>query len=177
MTHPIRPLLDRLCRLSETGVWGRGLNPSQAAALGYLAQANRFSRAPSQVAEYLGATRGTVSQTLKALARKGLIQERPDPGDRRRVGYEPTSSGRAALGLGDDLDRLLSGMSDDEAAAIEGALRGLLGGMLAVRGGRTFGLCRTCRHHARREGTPHCALLDVPLAPGEEEQICHEHAA
>ncbi len=177
MPHPLRPLLDRLCRLATPDTWARGLNPPQAMALGYLVQANRFSRAPSQVADFLGATRGTVSQTLKALARKGLIEERPDQRDRRRVSYEPTAAGRSAIGMGDDLDRVLSGLGDDEAATLETALRRLLTGVLADRGGRTFGLCRTCRFHNSRDGVPQCGLLDMVLAPGEEDQICHEHAA
>jgi len=71
--HHIRELIERLARVSAADEWADDLNPTQKAALAYLARANQYSRSPSQVAEFLAATRGTVSQTLKALARKGLI--------------------------------------------------------------------------------------------------------
>jgi predicted transcriptional regulator len=59
-------LIDRLERLTRAGE-GLGLNPAQWEALRFLARANRFSRSPAAVADYLASTRGTVSQTLIAL--------------------------------------------------------------------------------------------------------------
>jgi len=66
-------------------------------ALSYLARANRFSRAPSQVATYLSATRGTISQTLKALARKELIAEHRSQVDKRSISYGITTKGMTTL--------------------------------------------------------------------------------
>ena len=74
-TQTIRDLIDRLTRLAAAEEWNGPLNPSQFAALNYLARANRFSRATSHVADFLATTRGTASQTLKALSRKELIAE------------------------------------------------------------------------------------------------------
>ena len=59
-------LIERLGRLLQTEEQETGLNPAQWQALRFLGRANRFSRTPATVADYLGSTRGTVSQTLIA---------------------------------------------------------------------------------------------------------------
>ena len=66
-------LIDRLGRLMRSGEHAGDLNPAQWEALRYLARANRFSRTPAALAQYLGSTRGTVSQTLIALEDHGRI--------------------------------------------------------------------------------------------------------
>ena len=48
------------------------LQPVHLQALIYLARANRYSNTPQALAEYLGLTKGTVSQTLLLLDRQGL---------------------------------------------------------------------------------------------------------
>lgn len=91
----IRDLLDRVLRTSAAEDWTEDISPSQRAVLSYLSRANRYSRAPSQVADYLSATRGTVSQTLKTLARKGLVSEQRSEKDKRSISYKISEIGRA----------------------------------------------------------------------------------
>lgn len=161
-----RLLLDRLSRLMQAGAWARGLNPAQAAALDYLARANRFSRAPSHVADYLGTTRGTTSQTLQALARKGLVQADAAVADRRSVTYRITEKGKAA----DQAGGLPGAVDAAEQAVLDRVLERMVRGLAAE--GRTFGLCATCRYH---QPGPRCALLNLALAAEEADQLCHEH--
>ena len=54
-------LLDRLARLHAARRRAVMLTDAQCAALDYLARANRFSRSPSVIADYLATTRGTAS--------------------------------------------------------------------------------------------------------------------
>lgn len=171
----LRSLIDRIARLDAAEDWARGLNPSQAAALAYLMQANRFSRAPSHVADYLGSTRGTVSQTLKALARKGLVAEAAEDGDRRRIRYDATANGMARETTDRPLDMALRSLPPDEAVRLDATLSETLRAVLATRSGQSFGICRTCAHHEPRDVGAHCRLLRVDLAPEERGQICHEH--
>ena len=65
--------LERLARVMRAREHEDGLNPAQREALRYLARANRFSNTPGALTRYLGATKGTISQTVMALERKGLI--------------------------------------------------------------------------------------------------------
>ncbi|QYX58505.1 MarR family transcriptional regulator [Roseovarius sp. SCSIO 43702] len=175
----LRELLSRLSRVVASEGWGGDLNPVQRATLAYLVRANRFSRAPSQVADYLLATRGTVSQTLKALARKGLVEERRSDSDRRSIRYDVTAAGRELAHQASDLDAAIAALPAQRKAALAGGLGDLLRGTLDQRGARPFGICRTCRHHrpeAGPEGGAWCALLDVALSPPDRDRICHEHA-
>src|SRR3546814_10986237 len=57
-----------------------------------------FSRTPGALAAWLGQTKGTVSQTVGALERKGLVERTGDPDDRRLVRLSLTEAGHAMLG-------------------------------------------------------------------------------
>ena len=173
--HQIRALIERLARLSESEDWAGDLNPAQMAALSYLSNANRFSRAPSHVATFSGSTRGTVSQTLRALERKGLVTEARSQNDRRSISYSVTAEGRDLARSGKALDTAIASLPPDRAQALERGLGDVLRALLAVQGGRSFGLCRQCRHHEPRGSDGYCRLLKVDLEPAETEQICHEH--
>lgn len=164
-------LLDRVARLHAARRRAVALTDAQCAALEYLAQANRFSRSPSVIAEYLATTRGTASQTLKALAEKGLIAEEEAGGDRRQRRYGLTERGRALV------EGRLVGLPDTDATAALLAARTLLRTLVAATGGKTFGLCRDCRHHAvSANGGAVCTLLKITLALEEAGQLCHEFA-
>ncbi len=63
----------------------------------YLARCNRYSDTPLGVTEYLGLTKGTVSQSLKVLEGRGLISKLPDARDRRSVHLRLTDAGRALI--------------------------------------------------------------------------------
>ena len=171
----ILDLIERIARLNAADEWTDGLNPTQWTALSYLARANRFSRSPSQVTEFMAATRGTVSQTLKALARKGLIEEVRSETDRRWISYAVTGDGEAALDRATLAEEALGTVDKALIDPLADGLEALLSGALAARGKRPFGLCRTCRHHKPKKAGGYCALLNEHLAPEETRQICYEH--
>ncbi len=170
----IRTLINRIGRIDAADGWSDDLNPTQLAALGYLALANRFSRAPSHVADFLGTTRGTMSQTLKALERKGYISELRSKADKRYMSYDLTTKGRIATERPNPLEQALSITDATSANALESALERLLQTMLKTNKGRAFGQCFECTHFRTNAPKGHCNLLSVPLAPAEIEQICHE---
>ena len=67
--------LERLARVMRAREHEDGLNPAQWEALRFLTRANRFSNSPGALTRYLGATKGTISQTVMALERKGFISQ------------------------------------------------------------------------------------------------------
>ncbi|MGE8943145.1 MarR family winged helix-turn-helix transcriptional regulator [Leptospira interrogans] len=174
-------LIDRLDRLARSGEAVGDLNPAQWEALRFIARANRFSRTPAALAEYLGSTRGTVSQTLIALEQKGQITRQPSDRDRRSVVLGLTQAGERALTedpilvLAASLAKLEPGKLDTVGEALREALRG----MITRNAGRAFGACYTCRHFCKDKpagrGMPHyCALLDEPLSEADSRAICVE---
>jgi DNA-binding MarR family transcriptional regulator len=174
-------LIDRLDRLIRSGASVDGLNPAQWEALRYLARANRFSRTPAALADYLGSTRGTVSQTLIALEQKGFVGRTQSTRDKRSIDLELTSQAEAAL-RGDPLIALARDLAASAGAEIDGivtTLRAALHRAVARNDGKAFGACHTCRHFQRDVGTasrtPHrCGLLDEPLSETDSRAICVE---
>lgn len=171
----IRELLDRIARVTAAEEWGDDLNPAQRGALAYLARANRFSRAPSNVADYLCTTRGTASQTLKALERKGFVMPLKSSEDKRSISYDVTEKGHTALDTPRNFDAVLSTLSPSDADVLTHLLEATGRRLLEQQGFRTFGICRTCRHHRRTDSGLVCALLRVPLSDAAAGELCHEH--
>lgn len=173
----LHELVERLGRLAGAEAREGGVTPSQRAALAYLGRANAFSRTPSAVADYLGTTRGTVSQTLLALEARGLVVRIAAARDRRSVRYDLTERGAAALRAAPaaDFRAAAAALGPAETDRLARGLDALLRALLAARGGRAFGLCRECRFLEDRgaEGL-HCRLLAAPILPGEEARICRE---
>ena len=85
--------------------------------------------------------------------------------------------GLQALETTTAMDAAIAGLKAKEAAQLSAALKDLLTAALAQREGRSFGICRTCRHHRKGPEGARCALLEVALQPEETGQICHEHEA
>ncbi len=51
----------------------------------------------SDIAEYMGLTRPSMSKMIDGLVTRQLVSRRLDPGDRRRVSLAPTALGRRAM--------------------------------------------------------------------------------
>lgn len=172
----IRELIERLGRISAADEWANDVNPTQWTALSYLARANRFSRSPSHVADFMVATRGTVSQTLKSLARKGLIAEIRSEQDRRSISYSVTEKGAKLLERRSAIEAAIGAIGDEMAISLLAGLETLARAALRERGYKRFGVCQTCIHHRSSPAGAYCQLLNLPLAPAETQQLCHEHA-
>lgn len=174
-------LLERIGHLSRSDEQIGDLYPAQWAALRYLAQANRFSRTPMALTRYLGTTRGTVSQTLNALEKKGYVARQPNERDKRSVNVALTALGREKL-ANDPILRLAEvakGALGTDTKIARKVLEQVLSGLIATNDGRPFGQCRTCRHFRNDSGASHthphhCDLLNVDLSTNDSEAICVE---
>ena len=173
--------LTRITRLiqAEERASAAGLLPVQLHALDYLARCNRYSDRPAAVGDYLQITKGTASQTLLALDRRGLIEKRADAEDRRVVRLRITRKGHALLRramppplVGGALDTLQASEQKKLLAALDALLRRLQ----VVNNGRTFGVCHTCRHF-QRDADDHFrrGLTTEPLSSTDGRRICREH--
>ena len=176
--------LERLSRLMRAGEHEAGLNPAQWESLRYLARANRFSNSPGALTKFLGTTKGTISQTLKALERKGLIAKVPRQGEKRSVDLSLTSGGVTLL-ENDPLTEFSGSVSELKPKTrrrLVKSLRELLTSELLRQDLPSFGICHTCRYF-REDGAednlrgPHaCMLYEAPLSKRETELVCVAHA-
>ena len=110
--------VDRV--LNET-VGASGISVADYLVLGVVRRSPDHRSAPTAICEVLGRTTGGMSHTLDRLESAGLVRRLPDPGDRRRVVVEATTTGiDLAKRVNADLhaweDSL--GLSDDERATL-----------------------------------------------------------
>ena len=181
----IGELLDRIARVAREAQFSDGLNPAQWEALRYLARANRYSRSPGSLAEYLGCTKGTISQTLIALEQKGYVVRERDPVDRRGMRLELSEAGRAAVARDPilALERAAETLDQDVRAPLVKGLSRLLYDLQTERGIRRFGVCQDCAlhccdgHEAHPAGANHCGANGEVIPPGEEQRICANFAS
>ncbi|MGV6826364.1 MAG: MarR family winged helix-turn-helix transcriptional regulator [bacterium] len=181
----LHDLLERIGNLVRAdirnSVASLGLQPVQVEVLNYLSLCNRYSDTPLAVTEYLGQTKGTVSQTIKVLEGKGLLSKQKDKKDGRVIHLSLTAAGRKLLREHTPsvlLKNTIAAASIEELEANEVALTALLRKIQTANNLHGFGACRSCRHNQRLDnGKFRCGLTGEPLSRTEVQLICREHEA
>lgn len=162
----------------------RGLNPTQTQSLMTLARVGTEGARLSTVAEHLGVSAPTASDSLAALAKKGLVRKTRDPADRRARVLTLTEEGRRVAGELAEWPDLLLESVDVLSAEEEGILlRSLLKMIreLQVRGRiAPSRMCVTCRYfrpgvHDNPEAPHHCEFVDLPFGDRELRVDCTDH--
>jgi MarR family transcriptional repressor of emrRAB len=148
----------------------------------YLAQANRYSdlsRSPSP--SYLGITRGTVSQTLAVLERKGLISRRHPTINHGQAASTCTltAAGESVLAASwpQRLDEALLAAGGATSEAFANHLRRVLCMVLQRLNGRIrhSGSATQCAHFLGDDAGSHrCGLTGETLAAEQTVRICRE---
>jgi DNA-binding MarR family transcriptional regulator len=98
----------------------------------------------SEIAEARGVSRANVSGLVCQLIRKGLVEQRAEPGDRRRKGLFVTTDGRAALASLEGVRRranraLLADLSAGERRQLLGSLQRCLRRLWLAKDAGGFG--------------------------------------
>ena len=181
--NEIYEYVERIANLVRTSVrksgLANGLQPVQMEALHYLGRCNRYSNTPVAVAEFLGLTKGTVSQTLRVLETDGLLRKVVDRQDRRVIRLTLTPAGKDVLAGSIPpslLGAALAEMSDAEQGQLQQSIARLLHALQHANGLKTFGPCKTCFHHQHTaDDQRHCGLTKEVLSHADAELICREH--
>lgn len=177
-------LFDVLDRLSSlTRMWFRQhpllaeIQPVQLSALMYLARCNRYSNTPLGVTDYLGLTKGTVSQSLKLLETKGLIVRTQDVRDKRSVHLQVSESAKTLLDALLPPSFLVAGESamGKRSDLLKELLFELLREIQRTNNVPGFGLCHSCQFHLKNNGQRFCNLTKEPLSEDDSKLICREH--
>tara|TARA_B110000093_G_scaffold137581_1_gene147502 strand:- start:441 stop:1004 length:564 start_codon:yes stop_codon:yes gene_type:complete len=182
-THLTQQYLDRLSSLLRNENRSRlllhGLQPVQFDALQYLMACNHYSDTPMAVTEFLGQTKGTVSQTLKVLEKKGFVTKTIDQQDKRVVHLSVTSQGSKLIKQIQASALLQKGatlMSDEKLEALNSSLELLLNKVQLANQLKTFGECHSCLHHTKlTSGGLLCGLTQERLLTTDAKLICREH--
>jgi len=131
-------VMAQVLRTTASLAFTEGLNPAQWAALRYFAQANASARSVVAFARHHGTTKGTASQTIAALQKKGLLDRQPSREDRRSVTMNLTEHGRAILAHDplNELAEAIAGLDDSQHEALADGLDQVLRTLLVRRAQR-----------------------------------------
>jgi DNA-binding MarR family transcriptional regulator len=153
-----------------------GLQPVHLQVMDYLSRCNRYSDTPAALTKYLGMTRGTVSQTLLLLEKKGYIQKTADANDRRVVHLSLLAEGDAILTKARPVDlysqaSVIFHSNDSQENVFVNALTALQ----KANKSQSFGLCKTCKYFTTTSDGFICGLTKEQLSQMDSEKICQEH--
>jgi DNA-binding MarR family transcriptional regulator len=164
---------------------GRGLTPTQGQVLALL-RANPQGLRLGALAEQLGVTAATTSDSVTALHRKGLVTKEPTADDGRGVVVllTPTGSWEAAAAAAWP-DFLLEAVGELSTAEQAGFLRVLIAMIRTLQEKRRIPvarMCVSCRFfrpmaHDDPVYPHHCAFVDAPFGDGELRLDCPDHSA
>ena len=155
-----------------------GLQPVHVQALDYLNRCNRFSNTPVALTEYLGLTKGTVSQTLQVLVTKGYIEKQADKEDGRVVRLLLLDSGKQLLSDMQSVDAVKLAeqtVSKLSFASINEGLAATLHELQMANNAKSFGLCNSCRHFKEKANHYFCNFTQESMTQSDAQKICREH--
>lgn len=157
-----------------------GLTPLQLELLRTVGAGSPPDPTVGRLASELAVSQPTVTASVHALQRKGLVVRTPDPRDARRTLVRATANGLAVIAEASDPDddwlAVISGLPADRAAATLETLLDLVAGLVGTGAISVARTCLTCRFHAPAGPTGHhCTLLGRGLPTAELRVDCPEH--
>jgi DNA-binding MarR family transcriptional regulator len=162
---------------------GRGLTPTQGQVLALL-RANPDGLRLRALAEQLGVTAATTSDSVTALHRKGLVTKEPTVGDGRGVVVLLTQGGRreaaATAAWPDFLLEAVGELSTAEQAAFLRALVAMIRTLQDKGRIPVARMCVSCRffrpyQHDDPARPHHCAFVDAPFGDGALRLDCPDY--
>jgi DNA-binding MarR family transcriptional regulator len=157
-----------------------GLQAVHFQVLNYLSRCNKYSNTPAAVANYLGMTRGTVSQSLIILEKKGFVEKIQDQNDKRVIHLKLLAAGGDVLKqarstdlFGNATQILQTGLAT--APTDVNVFQQALTALQKANQSQSFGVCKTCRNFREKDNGYFCELTQEALSPRDINQICQEH--
>ena len=147
--------------------------------LEYLSLCNKYSDTPAAVANYLGMTRGTVSQSLILLEKRNLITKFQGDTDKRVFHIQLLPKGLSTFQKArpTELFKKATAILEKEST-IKGGEEIFVEALTALQkanNSHSFGMCRTCKNFSRKSSGFFCELTQEKLSKSDSEKICQEH--
>lgn len=184
----LRDGLDRLSMALKADQWSSanavGLNPTQAHVLSFLAGRGNGGMRVTAIANHLGVTQPTATDSIAALERKGLVAKSADESDARAIAVAVTEAGRDAVkAIGQStmatdgaLGSLTPGEQEDLLILITKLIRSLqVAGAISEQR-----MCATCEYFrpyafAGSDLPHHCAFVNAPFGNRHLRLDCGDH--
>lgn len=173
-TQDLGPWIERLSALHRNLLRKltaeEGMQFVHVEILQYLSICNHYSNTAQAISEYLGLTKGSISQSLASLEENGFLRRVQDKVDKRIFHIHLQAKGQA---VAEKAQHLLNIRGTERG---ESLLRSTLLTLQIANGMKSFGLCRTCKfNQSPDKGSFVCGLTQEKLHRDDIEKICREH--
>jgi len=186
MESKIVVALERIAEAFRVLLWEQGkefsLSPIQVQALIFLLYHSPGRAKVSKLAEEFNMTRPTISDMVKTLEQKGLVEKLTEPEDRRSHILRLTEKGagmaqRASL-FAEEIRRPLAAIAPNDKADLLLHLISIIRHLNAAGVITVQRMCFTCAHYRpNHHGQAHfCSLLNTKLETADLRVDCPEHA-
>ncbi|MBY5933530.1 winged helix DNA-binding protein [Tateyamaria omphalii] len=170
----IAELLVHIGRAARSEDANTELTAAQWTCLRFFARANGTTRTPSAFASFQATTRGTASQIIKSVERRGLIVGTRSEHDRRSFCFDLTDEGRAMLAQDPlrDLIKVIDGLGASKRDRFLATLSEIASALALQRDVPSFGTCRGCTHFGTSGDAAYCACMSAELAADDIAKLC-----
>lgn len=149
-----------------------GLQFVHVEILQYLSICNRYSDTTQAISEYLGQTKGSISQSLGYLEDSHFVKRSQDKTDKRVFHISLSTKGQAVA------DRLIKSIDLAGDGNFESSLKSLLASIQKKNDFKGFGQCVSCKHNqSTGKNSFVCGLTKEKLSIEETQKICREFEA
>jgi MarR family transcriptional repressor of emrRAB len=155
-----------------------GLQPIHIQVLDYLSSCNSYSNTAVGITEYFGLTKGTVSQTLQVLERKGYLEKFADEEDSRVTHLLLSQNGEKLLeeaNHDDIFEQAQQAVLSKQYASLDDALKMTLFTLQKGCDVKSFGACESCINFNVADNHYICTETNLPVWQIETHKICREH--
>ena len=176
MMNDLEIWLERLSSLYKSQMRhaanSEGVQTVHLEILQYLSISNHYSNTAQALSEYLGQTKGSISQSLKILEAEGYIERKSCKEDKRVTRLFLTKTGKSSF---KKMSAYLMPNLDEAADDIE-LIKSLLQKWQIRNDHKGFGQCQSCRFNRQLDnGKFQCGLTKAPLSKADIKKICREH--
>ena len=183
--HKIVVGLERISEAFRVLLWDEskktGLSPIQIQILVFLSFHDETTNTPSYLAKEFNVTKATITDSVRILLEKGLIQKIPDPQDARSYKLIPTDQGNKianeSASFSDELLSTLEGLSTETKNHMISGLYQLVMNLNQRDIISAQRMCKNCQFFESQEDGNYCHFLKTNLTQQELRLDCPEFEA
>ena len=154
------------------------LTPLQSQLLLFIAGHRQTLCSVTHLAKEFSVTKATVSDSLRVLVKKELLEKITDSHDNRAFKLAVTKLGADIVKrfntLTKDYENLFSSLTDSKKESISNALIELLG-LFQTQGKVPMRMCYSCQYYQPTRKGFHCNLMKKDLEKSNIRIDCHDH--
>jgi DNA-binding MarR family transcriptional regulator len=156
-----------------------GISPIQLRVLLFLHGHSEELATAGYLSREFNVTKATMSDVVKVLTEKKLIQKKENAADVRSQVLKLTAAGKKiAAATGQFAGKLLpyiESLDAKQKVMLKEVLLGMIFHLYKEEVITTQRMCFNCTHYSTQQGRPFCALLKIPLVKENLRLDCPEH--